>query len=142
LYRTVFQTNVNYRGSPMSEGRAGPVHGGDRLPWVKLHEKSNFAPLTAMDWQVHVYGEAPDELKRICSDRALPLHIFRWQTGMAHAGLRRNAVYLVRPDGYVGLVESRSTVGSVASYLDARRILSRAATVAAPPSGSSRVIAA
>lgn len=130
LYRTVSQTNVNYRGSPLSEGRAGPVHGGDRLPWVKLNEKSNFAPLTALDWQVHVYGEAADELKRICSDRALPLHIFQWQTGMDRAGLRRNAVYLIRPDGYIGLVESRSTVGRVASYLDARRIISRTASVA------------
>ena len=132
LYRTVSQTNVNYRGSPLSEGRAGPVHGGDRLPWVKLGEESNFAPLTAIDWQVHVYGEAADELEQTCSDRALPLHIFRWQTGMEQAGLRRNAVYLVRPDGYIGFVESRSTVGSVASYLEARRIFSRAATVAAP----------
>lgn len=133
LYRTVSQTNVNYRGSSLSEGRAGPVHGGDRLPWVKLDGKSNFAPLTALDWQVHVYGEATDELKRICSDRALPLHVFRWQTGMDRAGLRRNAVYLLRPDGYIGLVESGSTAGRVASYLDARRILSRAAAVAAPP---------
>ena len=142
LYRTVSQTNVNYRGSPLSEGRAGPVHGGDRLPWVELDGKSNFAALTALDWQVHVYGEATDELKRICSDRALPLHVFRWQSGMERAGLRRNAVYLLRPDGYVGLVESRSTVARVTSYLDTRRILSRAAAVAAPPGGSSRVIAA
>jgi hypothetical protein len=135
LYRTVSQTNVNYRGGPLSEGRAGSVHGGDRLPWVKLTEKDNFAPLAALDWQVHVYGEATDELKRICSDRILPLQVFRWQTGMDRAGLRRNAVYLLRPDGYIGLVASASAVARVASYLDARRIVSRAAIEAAPPTG-------
>ena len=35
MFRTVSQTAVNYRGSSLSEGRAGAVHGGDRLPWVK-----------------------------------------------------------------------------------------------------------
>src|SRR5207249_9237714 len=34
IFRTVSQTSVNYRGSSLSEGRAGAVHGGDRLPWV------------------------------------------------------------------------------------------------------------
>src|SRR5271155_1673819 len=46
MFRTVSQTAVNYRGSPLSEGRAGAVHGGDRLPWVPLGEGTdNFAPL-------------------------------------------------------------------------------------------------
>jgi hypothetical protein len=31
MFRTVSQTAVNYRGSSLSEGRAGPVHGGDRF---------------------------------------------------------------------------------------------------------------
>ena len=35
-FRTVSQTAINYRGSALSEGRAGRVHGGDRLPWVPL----------------------------------------------------------------------------------------------------------
>src|SRR6266849_4768650 len=34
MFRTVSQTVVNYRGSNLSEGRAGTVYGGDRLPWV------------------------------------------------------------------------------------------------------------
>ena len=47
--------------SPLSEGRAGAVHGGDRLPWVAPRdagEPDNFAPLGSLDWQAHVYGEA------------------------------------------------------------------------------------
>ena len=36
MFRTVSQTAVNYRDSSLSEGRAGEVHGGDRLPWVKM----------------------------------------------------------------------------------------------------------
>jgi hypothetical protein len=30
MFRTVSQTAVNYRGSSLSEGRAGTIHGGDR----------------------------------------------------------------------------------------------------------------
>ncbi len=32
MFRTVSQTAVNYRESSLSEGHAGEVHGGDRLP--------------------------------------------------------------------------------------------------------------
>ena len=60
MFRTVSQTAVNYRGSALSEGRTGGVHGGDRLPWVASAQPvvhgDNFDPLTSLDWQVHVYG--------------------------------------------------------------------------------------
>ena len=68
MFRTVSQTAVTYRGSSLSKGRAGKVHGGDRLPWVKTDLNGdvadNFAPLTSLDWQVHVYGDAAPELRR------------------------------------------------------------------------------
>jgi len=60
MFRTVSQTAVNYRGSSLSAGRAGAVHGGDRLPWVKTGlnlDEDNFAPLASLDWQIHVYGD-------------------------------------------------------------------------------------
>src|SRR6266566_6023472 len=53
MFRTVSQTAVNYRTSTLSQGRAGKVHGGDRLPWVKTSpgglEGDNFKPLTSLD---------------------------------------------------------------------------------------------
>ena len=36
LFRTVSQVTINYRDCALSEGRAGDVHGGDRLPWVMV----------------------------------------------------------------------------------------------------------
>src|ERR1700687_5190247 len=36
MFRTVSQTVVNYRGSSLSEGRGGTVHGGERLPRGKV----------------------------------------------------------------------------------------------------------
>ena len=111
MFRTISQTAVNYRGSRLSEGRAGSVHGGDRLPWVAAgsNDVDNFTPLTSLDWQVHVYGSATPEIQAVCKERTLPLHVFPWRPEMGRAGLRRNAVYLVRPDGYVALAARESS---------------------------------
>ena len=107
MFRTVSQTAVNYRESSLSEGHAGTVHGGDRLPWVKsaVDGSDNFKPLTLLDWQVHVYGVAASEIQTLCDDRNLPLHVFPWRSEVGRTGLRRNAIYLVRPDGYVALAD-------------------------------------
>ena len=58
-FRTISQIGISYRDSPLSEGGAGSVQGGDRLPWVETRrQEDNFAPLASLAWQVHVYGEA------------------------------------------------------------------------------------
>jgi 2-polyprenyl-6-methoxyphenol hydroxylase-like FAD-dependent oxidoreductase len=126
MFRTISQTSVNYRGSSLSEGRAGTVHGGDRLPWVKADmtgvDEDNFTPLTSLDWQVHVYGDAAPEIQAMCDRRRLPLHVFPWRPEMGRTGLRCDAVYLVRPDGYVALADPEGSATAVTSYLDARKL--------------------
>ena len=125
LFRAISQTAVSYRGSSLSEGRAGAVHGGDRLPWVKpdLNQSvDNFTPLTSIDWQIHVYGDASPEIQAMCASRKLPLHIFPWRPEISRAGLRRNAIYLLRPDGHVALANPAGSAAAVASYLDARKL--------------------
>ncbi|MEA2632266.1 MAG: hypothetical protein QOE66_2485, partial [Chloroflexota bacterium] len=106
LFRTVSQIGVNYRESPLSEGAAGAVRGGDRLPWTRTgpHE-DNFAPLTSLAWQVHVYGEPRSGVAEACAELGLPLHLFAWQPEMHRSGFERGALYLVRPDGYVALAD-------------------------------------
>jgi 2-polyprenyl-6-methoxyphenol hydroxylase-like FAD-dependent oxidoreductase len=126
MFRTVSQTAVNYRGSSLSKGRAGKVHGGDRLPWIKTDvngvETNNFEPLTSLDWQVHVYGDASPELRKVCDARKLPLHVLPWRPGMGRVGLARKAVYLVRPDGYVALANPEGSAAAITSFLDARHL--------------------
>jgi 2-polyprenyl-6-methoxyphenol hydroxylase-like FAD-dependent oxidoreductase len=126
MFRTVSQTTVNYRGSRLSEGRAGSVHGGDRLPWVPADpndsDNDNFAPLRSMDWQVHVYGDVRAEAKSVCDQRKLPLHVFAWHPKMRRSGLRRNALYLVRPDGYVALADPEGRATMLTGYFDRHRL--------------------
>jgi len=101
----------------LSEARAGTVHGGDRLPWVKADvngvDGDNFTPLASLDWQAHVYGDAALEIRTVCDGRKLPLHVFPWRTELGRTGLRRNAVYPVRPDGYVALADTEGSAKAV-----------------------------
>jgi hypothetical protein len=84
--------------------------------------EDNFVPLASLDWQVHVYGEASKEMRAMCATRKLPLHVFPWRAEMRRTGLWRNAAYLVRPDGYVGLADAVGNPAAVISYLDSRGI--------------------
>ena len=116
LFRTVSQITLNYRGASLSVGSAGHVHGGDRLPWVQTEKADNFAPLSAMTWQVHTYGQARPELTKWCADRNVDLHVFAWQAQHEEAGLARDALYLLRPDTYVALADASGAPKAVDRY--------------------------
>jgi hypothetical protein len=129
MFRTMSQTAVNYLESNLSQGRrAGTVHGGDRLQWVKTEldgaDSDNFAPLMSLDWQVHVYRDAAPEIQAECDPRKLSLYSFPWSPSMDRAGLRRDALYLVRPDGYVAVANPEGSATALASYFDARKLYS------------------
>ena len=121
LFETVSQTKVNYRDSSLSEGTAGKVRGGDRLPWVKLASgEDNFAPLTSIEWQV--YGEAGAGVSEACGELGLALHIFAWESGMRRAGLQSGALYLLRPDGYVALADPSADPDRLRQYFAEREL--------------------
>ena len=121
MFRTISQTMIEYRKSPLSAGTAGRVQGGDRLPWVPLEgdgEKDNFDALTAVDWQAHVYGSASQDLRAACLARGVSLHTFPFGPRAEKAGLAKDALYLVRPDGYVALADANSDPSKMDRYLD------------------------
>jgi 2-polyprenyl-6-methoxyphenol hydroxylase-like FAD-dependent oxidoreductase len=122
MFRTISQTTVHYHESPMSVGRAGRVAAGDRLPWISLGTDDNFRPLEALGWQVHVYGTATPDLTKVCRQRGLALRVFVWRPAMRRAGLARDALYLVRPDGYIALADRAATPATLTAYLDARSL--------------------
>jgi 2-polyprenyl-6-methoxyphenol hydroxylase-like FAD-dependent oxidoreductase len=122
-FRTVSQIAVNYRGSALSVGAAGGLQGGDRLPWVKTSASDdNFVPLESLKWQVHVYGEPAASIVELCGARGLQLQRFPWQAPFRQAGLTQNAIYLVRPDGYVALADPTQSAQSLLQYFETRGI--------------------
>ena len=118
-FKAVSQIRIHYRMSTLSEGAAGDVHGGDRLPWVAgaAGEAGNYAPLRTLDWQAHVYGDAPMELTTALAAAGVPLHVFVWSERAKATGLERDALYLVRPDGHVALAARASDDRALAAYL-------------------------
>jgi 2-polyprenyl-6-methoxyphenol hydroxylase-like FAD-dependent oxidoreductase len=129
FFRILSQTGIEYRASTWSAGRAGGIHGGDRLPWVepaREGEADNFTPLRSLDWQVHFYGAAPEDLRPRCDQRGVPLHVFPFDPAAKAAGLRDDAAYLVRPDGYIAAIfGAGSAAVELAKYLDAHGVRGR-----------------
>lgn len=122
LFRTVSQITLNYRGSSLSQGTTHHVHGGDRLPWAIAGYEDNFASLTSMDWQVHVYGTAPQGIVDYCKSVGMALHVFDWQSEYHAAGLVQNVVYLLRPDTYVALVDPTGNWETLDRYFASRHL--------------------
>jgi 2-polyprenyl-6-methoxyphenol hydroxylase-like FAD-dependent oxidoreductase len=122
LFRTVSQILLNYRGSSLSEGRAGDIHGGDRLPWAPAGVSDNFAPLANPVWQVHAYGDVAPNLVSFCNERNLPLHRFDWSSRCEKVGLARNGVYFIRPDMYVALATTAAAAPAIDRYLRERQL--------------------
>ena len=82
----------------------------------------NFTPLTSLNWQVHIYGNALPDIRAVCAERHLVLHEFGWQPAMGRVGLQRDAVYLLRPDGYVALAAPEQLASTLTAYLQRRAI--------------------
>jgi len=126
LFRTVSQVRVNYRGSALSAGTAGAVHGGDRLPWIRDGITDNYASLQAIAWQAHVYGSAAEPLRAACAAHRIPLQVFPWSALCRSAGLERDALYLLRPDTYVALADRTADPQGLERYFRERALRPRA----------------
>jgi hypothetical protein len=126
LFATVSQTRVRYRRSALSQGHAGVVHAGDRLPWFAQTgdgEGDNFAPLRSRWWQAHVYGDPKpglDAVRAACDERGVPLVRLPWRAAAGAAGLEPGALYLVRPDGYLAYVDPAARAAPLDEYLEER----------------------
>src|SRR5262249_36926921 len=112
-------------------GVAGNVQGGDRLPWFELRgtegaAADNFVALENLQWQVHCYGEASAGVYDVCAAKRGALTCFPRQPRMEQAGLMRNALYVIRPDGYIGLADPAGKVATLQRYLEKHGIRSHA----------------
>ncbi len=125
MCRLVSQTGLTYRDGPVSEGKAGDVHSGDRLPWVSASGVDNFQPLDAISWQVHVYGKARADLTDWCNVQGLQLHVFPWQPEHTKAGFAEDAAYLLRPDNYVAFADPTASPTRLSAFTNAQGLVFR-----------------
>jgi 2-polyprenyl-6-methoxyphenol hydroxylase-like FAD-dependent oxidoreductase len=119
LFSAVSQIVIAYRDSALSAGKAGALHGGDRLPWAKAANSDNFDTLATTGWQLHVYGTLGARLSDWCASR-LAVHAFAWEPAHETAGFSRDGMYLVRPDAYVALAATEQDPALIERYLAER----------------------
>ncbi|KAN0078685.1 FAD binding domain containing protein [Elaphomyces granulatus] len=112
MFRSVSQTRITYRNSPLAEEPRGtdPVQSGDRLPWVVISSNkqegrdNNYDTFNAVKWQVHVYGTPTESLRQWCGRKEIELDVFDWDEKYKASGLGRDTVYLLRPDQYIAMI--------------------------------------
>lgn len=117
MFKTISQTNLNYRHSELSSGEYGDIKGGDRLPWVYINTIDNFEPLNSYDWQLHAYGKVTQELKQLAFETGIPLYDVPWQRAINVKGIKENSVFLVRPDSYVSVATDLQNLDTIKSMI-------------------------
>ncbi|MEM6762804.1 MAG: FAD-dependent monooxygenase [Pseudomonadota bacterium] len=116
LFRSISQVRIRYPNSTLSEGMAGRLEAGIRLPFLFTEEGDNFAPLSSRDWQMHIIGEPDEGLAARCTALGLPIHAFPWNRDAKRANFIENGAYLVRPDGYIGLIMGFQSADALDAY--------------------------
>jgi 2-polyprenyl-6-methoxyphenol hydroxylase-like FAD-dependent oxidoreductase len=134
VFRTISQTGIRYRGSPLSEALAGlPENGprpGDRFPWLRLKFQPNgrledlYGKLDDTRFTLLVFGQAapPRGIPEL-GDR---LHIQELPSDpandreLARARIPRPSFYLLRPDGHIGLAGARLDAAAASRYVSER----------------------
>jgi 2-polyprenyl-6-methoxyphenol hydroxylase-like FAD-dependent oxidoreductase len=102
VFRTLSQIRIAYPQSALSEGEAGDVAGGDRLPWVP-GEGGMEGGMASLGWRLVVHGALSPGLAATAARLGLDAAAHPWSDAAGQVGLRRDAAYLLRPDGHVGL---------------------------------------
>lgn len=107
MFRTISQISIAYPRSPLSQGRAGRVVGGQRLPWVA---GPRYAALRPAGWHLLHVGPVPAaaawaKAHQIPATELLPV-----------AGETSGTVYLVRPDSYIGLAAATFNEAEFGGY--------------------------
>ena len=115
LFQTVSQIRISYQDSALSAGTAGGIRAGDRLPWVAAHD--THAVLDGRTWSAHAAGRVDTDTLKALKDTGIAFHQWPDDTAMRKAGYLAGALYLVRPDGYVGLADPRPGAATINDYL-------------------------
>lgn len=117
-FKLLSQTKNHYHECALSVGFAGNIQAGDRLPWLKTETYDNYESLKSMDWHIHIYGAANENFSSVASFRGLHIHEFAWDQKAENKGFLKDAFYLIRPDGYIALIDVKQNSSVLKKYLN------------------------
>jgi hypothetical protein len=129
-FRTVSQTGIHYRESPLSESPGGlpyrAPHAGDRFPWTMLRFEAggvvedSFKKLDDARFNLLALGQPSPTADALGFGDLLRVHAIPSDPGndaeLARVHVPRPSFYLLRPDGHVGLCGTRLDAGAVRKY--------------------------
>jgi hypothetical protein len=134
FFRTISQTGIRYRTSPLSEALAGlPLDGpraGDRFPWLRLKFQANgptedlFAKLDDTRFTLILIGQPSPaggvpELGDLLRIQEVPSDAAN-DRELARVRIPRPSFYLLRPDGHVGLAGTHLDAAAATRYIAER----------------------
>ena len=114
LYGMVSQIAIEYGPSPLSGSNTSKALQGKRLPWIErpngaAGKDDNYSLLDGAGWQAHVFGVVDASQQRSLKEIETSVHQFPWSSEAGRKGFKENTLYLVRPDGYIGLVLDKTS---------------------------------
>lgn len=125
------QIGIEYSASTLSQGNGywGGL-AGHRLPWLEkaggaAGDADNHSLLDGKGWQAHLFGTGRmllDSVQQSLQRRAIPIHTFPMTQAAKICGFTEGALYLIRPDGHIGLVANNvtDTETNLERYLEER----------------------
>jgi 2-polyprenyl-6-methoxyphenol hydroxylase-like FAD-dependent oxidoreductase len=130
-FRTLSQTGIRYRQSPLSRMLASFAKGapvaGDRFPWLQLKLRVDgpveelFQMLDDTRFNLIVIGQPAAPAEDITSGSLLSTHVIPAdpvnEKELARAQIPAPSFYLLRPDGHVGLAGTHMDAAALTRYL-------------------------
>lgn len=115
IFENVSQIRIKYPDSDLSEGAAGKIKAGDRLPWSAAQDMHS--TLDGRTWSAHAIGAIDPSVRSALMKAGLTVHTWPDTRATRQAGFAAGAIYLVRPDGHVGFADPKPSSREVVEYL-------------------------
>ncbi len=116
FFLTISQTALNYRKRKLSVGQLGQIKSGDRFPWFSDNDQDVFQKMTGTRFTLFALGDWSTHTPELEGLRSSLLEVVYISNRGAYlkTGLT-DGLYLVRPDGYIGL--STKNLDEIPLYL-------------------------
>lgn len=110
-FKMLSQIAIEYRFSFLSKGKADDIAAGDRMPWIE-----NLGWPHPMKWNIQVFGKIHKNLRRYCEKHHIRLEHYPWNNEFEKKGIKKDFIYLIRPDGYIGFIDPKGKPENIQKY--------------------------